>query len=113
MKLLEKHNKRVKKVKEYTGKNKVFVITALVAIVFLLYNFVFVSKDNPQIEKQHQQVIISDTSEQESEEVTTGTVSKRETWRFYFIDLIILGSVGGLCLIMIIRERRKVKEELK
>ena len=113
MKLLKNHSKRVEKVKEYTGKNKVFVITALVAIVFLLYNFVFVSNhsDNPQAERQ-QEVNISVPSEQD-ESAVIESESKRETWRFYFIDLIILGSVGGLCLIMIIRERRKVKEDLK
>jgi len=33
----------------------------------------------------------------------------KEKWRFYFIDLWILGIVGGFCFIMILRERKKSK----
>jgi len=113
MKLFKNHKKRVEKVKDYAGKNKVFVITMLVAIVFLLFNFVFVSNDNPKIIHESEDVTISDNAEPEETAVTENTENKRETWRFYFIDLIILGAGGGFCLVMILRQRKKTKEELK
>jgi hypothetical protein len=95
--------KRVEKVKNYAGNNKVFVATMLVAVVFLLFNFVFTSDNTPQEE------IISEISEYE----TPAAEPQREIWRFYFIDVIILGAGGGFCLIMLLRERRKTKEALK
>jgi Fe2+ transport system protein B len=109
MKLFNKHKKRVEKVKDFTAKNKVFAVMMVVAVIFLLFNFVFVSRESPQIIPQND-VSISDNVENEAE---TAIEPQRETWRFYFIDLIILGAGGGFCLIMILRQRRKTREELK
>ena len=35
-----------------------------------------------------------------------------EGWRFYPIDLVVLGAGGELCVVMILREKRRAKEEL-
>jgi len=110
MKLFKNHKKRVEKVKDFTAKNKVFAIMMIVAVIFLLVNFVFTSDKIPS---EYQEVIISDNVEAEETVVAENTESKRETWRFYFIDLIILGVGGGFCLVMILRQRKKTKEELK
>jgi len=110
MKLFEKHKKRVEKVKDFTAKNKVFAIMMVVAVVFLLVNFVFTSDKNPQ--EEHDTAIISENADV-TEEPAAVTQTQRETWRFYFIDLIVLGAGGGFCLIMILRQRKKTKEELK
>jgi predicted transglutaminase-like protease len=85
----------------------------VVAVIFLLVNFVFVSNESHKIITESEEVIISDTAETEPEETTATVTNKRETWRFYFIDLVILGVGGGFCLVMILRQRKKTREELK
>jgi cell division protein FtsL len=110
MKLFEKHKKRVEKVKDFTAKNKVFAIMMVVAVIFMLVNFVFTSDNNPQ-ETNHTASINENTDV--TDEPAAVTETQREIWRFYFIDLVILGAGGGFCLIMILRQRKKTKEELK
>jgi hypothetical protein len=61
-----------------------------------------VSRESPQ-----EEIIISENAE------TPAAEPQRDIWRFYFIDVIILGAGGGFCLIMILRERKKTKEALK
>ena len=112
MKGSKNHKKRVEKVKEFTDKNKVFVITMLIATVFLLVNFVFVPKENPKITPVTEEAI-TETSEETVAVVEAEIERQRETWRFYFIDVVILVAGGGFCLVMILRERRKTKEALK
>ena len=36
-----------------------------------------------------------------------------ESWRFYPVDLVVLGAGGGLCTVMMLREKRRAKEELQ
>ena len=97
MKLFKNHKTRVEKVRSFGSKNKIFVITAIVAVVFLLANFVFNVKDKPPHEG-------GENAAAEIEPLS---------WRFYPIDLAILGVGGGFCTVMIIRQRKKTKEELK
>jgi hypothetical protein len=55
-------------------------------------------------------------SEQETaitEEIEDEAAASVESWRFYFIDVIVLVVGGGFCLVMILRQRRKTREELK
>jgi preprotein translocase subunit YajC len=116
MKLFKNHMKRVEKVKDYASKNKVFVITAIVAAIFLFINFVIQPQNQQNQQSDNDEVIISDNAESEGEttaQAARTTTIERESWRFYFIDLIVLGVGGGFCLIMILRQRRKTKEELK
>ncbi len=98
-----KHKERVQKVKNFTEKNKVFVIMAVVAVIFLCSNFFF-SKENNDITPE--------TIQSEAMENTEETAAKPQ-WQFYCTDLWVLLGVGGLCTIMIIRERKKAKEELQ
>ena len=111
LRLFEKHKKRVEKVKAFTGKNKIFVAMMIFAVVFLLVNFVI----QPHNQQSESEVIISENAEGETEQSTneTAATSLREQWRFYFIDVIILVAGGGFCLVMILRQRRKTREELK
>jgi preprotein translocase subunit YajC len=105
MKLFQNHKKRVEKVKDYAGKNKVFVATMIVAIIFLFINFV-IQPNNPQ--RENHETTISDNSA-----IAETTAETQREWRFYFIDVIVLVTVGGFCTIMILRERKKTREELK
>ena len=108
MKLFKNHNKRVAKIKKFSGNNKVFIITALIAIVFIIYNLAFVNNDNSHEERQEVSIIENG----ETETVDSSEI-EQSGWRFYFIDLIILGAGSGGCLIMILRERKRTKEGLK
>lgn len=93
------HKKRVEKVREFTSHNKVFSVIAVILIVFLLFRTV-----NRKTEQQE--------PVQETQTVTEETEAEESGWRFYPIDLVVLGVGGGFCSIMIIRERRKAKEGL-
>lgn len=93
------HKKRVEKVSEFTSHNKVFSVIAVLVIVFLLFRTV---NRNPEQQEKAQ----------EKQTVTEETDAEETEWRFYPIDLVVLGVGGGFCSIMIIRERRKAKEGL-
>ena len=93
-----KHKERVQKIRNFTGKNKVFVIMAIVAVIFLFSGFFF-SKEND--------VKTSETIQVETSENTEKT-SENPQWQFYWTDLWILLGVGGFCTIMIVKERKKI-----
>lgn len=99
-----KHKERVQRVKNFTEKNKVFVIMAVVAVIFLCSNFFFSKEDT--VEK------MPETSQSEIDE-NAEKIAEKPQWQFYWTDLWILLGVGGFCTIMIIRERKKSKEELQ
>ena len=98
-----KHKERVQKIRNFTGKNKIFVITTVVAIIFLFSGFFF-SKENNMNTSETIQIETSENTEKSDQ---------KPQWQFYWSDLWILLSAGGFCTIMIIRERRKSKEELQ
>lgn len=95
-----KHNERVQKIKNFTEKNKIFVIMAVIAVIFLFSGFFF-SEEND--------VKTSETIQAENTEET----AENPQWQFYWSDLWVLLGVGGFCTVMIIRERKKLKEELQ
>jgi Na+/H+ antiporter NhaC len=103
--LFAAHKKRVEKVKAFTGKNKIFVAMMIFAAVFLFINFV-IQPNNQQSENQQceSEVIVCENAV---------SATEPETWRFYFIDVIVLVVGGGFCTVMILRERRRTREELK
>lgn len=97
-----KHKERVQKIRNFTEKNKVFTIMAVIAVIFLLSNFFF-SKDNTEKNLPDTETVQAETEEN----------PPKAEWQFYWSDLWILAVGGGFCTVMIIRERRKAKEELQ
>lgn len=91
------HSKRVEKVRDFASHNKIFTVIAVILIAFLLFRTVNRNPQQPETEQAEQSV--TDETEENG-------------WRFYPIDLVVLGVSGGFCTIMIIRERKKAKEGL-
>lgn len=94
------HKERVEQVKGFVGKNKVFTVMAVIVVVWLLGNFLFSKADTNR------------NFSEEPQQTQSETVEKPE-WQFYPIDFWILLIGGGFCTVMIVRERRKAKEELQ
>lgn len=98
-----KHKERVQKIRNFTEKNKVFVIMAVIVIIFLFSGFFF-SKENDTKAPETIQVEITENPQETDE---------KPQWHFYWSDLWVLLGVGGFCTVMIVRERKKSKEELQ
>jgi len=107
---MRKHKMRVAKAKDFVSKNKVFTILAIVIIIFLTSNFLFQTSDNT--DTLYEESGDYDTQETDDLQITDNEPLEDNEWRFYFIDLIILVTVGGFCVVMIIRERKKSKGEI-
>ncbi|HCR73091.1 MAG TPA: hypothetical protein DIW26_01400 [Ruminococcus sp.] len=93
-----KHKERVQKIKGFTEKNKFFIVMMVIAIIFLCSDFFFSKENNDETAE------ISQTETDETENCT---------WRFYPVDAFILFIGGGFCTVMILKEKRKLKEELQ
>ena len=93
--MFEGHRKRAEKVRGYLAKNKAVAVIAVLAAIALLVNLVV----NHDVQK---------TDTQETVQTETD-----ESWRFYPVDLVVLGAGGGLCAVMMLREKRRAKEELR
>lgn len=110
-KLKNKHNQRAEKVKNFFDKNKLFTVISIAVMVILIFNFLF-SKVN-QSEKNS----VPDNAASQTEVIKEAENTVKEVpeskWQFYWIDLWILIGAGGFCVIMIIKERKKAREELK
>ena len=61
------------------------------------------------------ETVTPETSTSQSEQIIEEVTEPEEPlqWRFYWIDLWILVVGGGFCSVMIIREKRKAREQLK
>ena len=92
--MFEGHRKRAEKVRGYFTQKRAITLFAILAAVALLVSLVM----NHQVK--------------ESETDTQETAAMDETWRFYPVDLVVLGAGGGLCTVMMLREKRRCKEEL-
>ncbi len=92
--MFEGHRKRAEKVRGFLSKNKAVAVIAALAAIALLVNLVM----NHDVQKTETQ-----------EAVRTET---DESWRFYPVDLVVLGAGGGICAIMMLQEKRRAKEEL-
>ncbi len=92
------HQKRVEKVRRFVSCNKVFSVLIVILVGFLLFRTV-----SNRTEKK--------PPNSQAAQTASAKIEKLE-WRFYPIDLVVLGIGGGFCTIMIIRERRKAKEGL-
>lgn len=105
MKQITSYQKRVQKVKSFVDHNKLFTLIAVTIIVLLLCNFLF-GKDQQTESKVTETVYTQSDTIEETEPL-------QEQWQFYWIDLWILAGGGGFCTVMIIRERKKAREELQ
>lgn len=98
-----KHKEHVQKIRNFTEKNKIFVIMAVIATIFLFSGFFF-SKENDVKTLETTQVETAENPQKADE---------KPQWQFYWSDLYVLLGVGGFCTVMIVRERKKSKEELQ
>ena len=96
MKRTEIQINRADKVKRFMSKNWLFLMIAIIMCLYLL---------GTAVQKQN-----AEPSQEQTE--VTQEVQEETHWRFYPIDLVVLGVGGGFCSIMITRERRKAKEGL-
>ena len=105
MNIKESHRKRVEKIKNFTDKNKMFAVLAVIVSIYLLFSVVHGKSDtyenNPPENPTVQSEVVDDTESEDGEH-----------WRFYWIDLWILLIGGGFCTVMIIREHKKAREKL-
>ena len=92
--MFEGHRKRAEKVRGYFSQKRAITLFAILASIALLVSLVM----------NHQ---VKETEPQETAQTETA-----ESWRFYPVDLVVLGAGGGLCAVMMLREKRRAKEEL-
>ena len=94
MKVKRKQKKAV--FKRFVSKNKLFIIIAAVLCLSLIGSGI----------RTH-----SDTAEESPAQAEV--MQEERHWRFYPIDLWVLGIGGGFCTVMILKEKRKARETLK
>jgi hypothetical protein len=89
------------KIKRYLWKNKFFILILAAAMIFGALNVMNTEKSNGV------------KSPVQSAENTVQTAENTERhWRFYSIDLWILGAGSAVCFFMIRREKKKVKDKI-
>lgn len=84
-------------VKRFVSRNKLFVIIAAVLCLSLIGSGI----------RTH-----SNADHAEETAVQSEVTQDELHWRFYPIDLWVLGVGGGFCTVMILREKRKARETL-
>ncbi len=97
-----KHQERVRNVRRFVAKNKLFLVIVAILCVYLIENAV--SKEHATYSTQEFPVQTQVTEQVQQEDLH---------WRFYPIDLWILLIGGGFCTIMILKEKKKARETLK
>jgi len=102
---MSSHKQRAAKVREFTDKNKVFSVIAVMIIAFLVVSSVRNKIEETKNAERSAIVAV------EEDEVDTN-INERPHWKFYLSDFIILGAGGGFCCYKILQERKKAKERL-
>ena len=92
--MFEGHRKRAEKVRGYFSQKRAIALFAILASIALLVSLVM----------NHQ---VKETEPQETVQTETA-----ESWRFYPVDLVVLGAGGGMCAVKMLREKRRAKEKL-
>lgn len=105
MSLMDSHKKRANGIRHFITSNKLFLIIALIAVIFVCTGMIRGIQTQESAETPETPETASQT-EPQSEEI------ELPAWRFYPSDFIILLVGGGICVIMIRRERSKAKEGL-
>lgn len=98
MSFKQKSVQLLKVIKGYISKNKLLTIIATVLCLSLIGSGIRTQRE-------------TDIAEEPT--VQTETVQDDLHWRFYPVDLWVLGIGGGFCTVMILREKRKARETLK
>ncbi|WP_295084627.1 hypothetical protein [Ruminococcus sp.] len=115
---MKSHSERVKIVRSYFEKNKLFSVVAAIIIVALIGNFIV----NRVAEAKARNMVSSSVSEEitndnaASDPVDTNINQKEDEephWRFYWVDVWVLLGLGGFCLFKIMQEKKKAKEKLQ
>lgn len=107
MSFWETQKKRAADIRHFVSTNKLFMVIAIVIVIVLVSGMIHGNQ------KQYPQTTGTAQTE-ETEQQTEQNADEKElpAWRFYPSDLVILLVGGGICVIMIHRERKKAKEEL-
>lgn len=105
------YKERKQKIRKFISSNKLFILISIIVIILLFGNFFFKKeKTNDSIGSVVESSQINDEiNTEETEEIESEPLQ----FRFYWIDLWILLIGGGFCVVMIIRQRKKSKEELQ
>lgn len=114
--MFSNNKERAQKVKNFAYTNKLFVVISLVVVVLLVGNLFSTNNNSSESSIETSQMDQSYELSKEHENAETTAINETDgqelQFQFYWIDLWILLGVGGFCVIMIIRERRKAKEDL-
>jgi len=112
MKKNGKHAQRVEKIKGFASNNKVFTFFVVVLFIFVITNLLNEGRILPSRETDNGEQIANINENDEEDNKAAESENKKEAWRFYFIDVLILISVGGFLTFMIIKERRKANDDI-
>lgn len=103
---MKSYKERLQTAKNFTNNNRLFSVIAAILLIGLGANAIRNGIQPKQPETPTEIVNEEMTEEQTEPEETQG-------WRFYPIDLYILAIGGGFCSLMIIRERKKARDQLQ
>ena len=92
--MFARHKKRAERVRRYFAGNKAIALITVLFAVAVLVNLVSTYQTKEQTDSEPE------------------TVHEEEHWRFYPVDLAVLGVGGGMCTVMMMREKRRAKEDL-
>lgn len=114
------YKQRVEKTRESMKKNGLFLIIVVIICSFFLITKLTEKKTNePKVVVQQpngESIVLSDDTDEEKldkEQDLFNTPTDKGKWTFYWSDLIVLVVGSGICTVMIIKERKKAKEELR
>ena len=111
----ETHKERVAKVKNFAEHNKMFTFIAVILCIYVAFSLI--SGKTKDRQTATEQPASSQSEQLDGEEkVDTGVNSGNEEipkWRFYPIDLVVLLGGGGFCMVKILQEKRRAKEEFE
>lgn len=129
---MKSHGERVEMVRNFTKRNKLFSIIAIILVVYIVVNIITNRSDGKAIQQSttttSQSEVISEFTTQyndEADSVTTTQINsefddetreigynRKKHFRFHWLDLWVLICGGGFCVCKIIQERKKVREKL-
>lgn len=130
---MKSHRERFEMVRNFTEKNKVFSVIAVILVVYIVFSLI-TNKDEQNVAKEssvtasQSEVVSGVTKQSGSEDVSVATTqintnfeedesseigyNQKRHFRFHWLDLYILVGGGGFCVYKIVQERKKVREKL-